>query len=130
MAIRSDLITLLTANLASSNASVSSELPYLSGGETLHVKNMKTVYVDEEQINKIELYNTLDNNDVFQTETLVSAFLTVDAKNQPGDIDTIVNNIVSARTGITGQTLKECEASTEINNDMVTYQFDFRFITV
>ena len=69
MAIRDTLVTGLTANLATSNVSVSSELPFNSGGEPLYVKNKKHVYVDEDNIDVTELYNTLDGNDIYQTET-------------------------------------------------------------
>lgn len=131
MAIRDDLISGLTANLASTTVQVSSELPFNSGGEVLHVKNMKYVYVDEDNINKTELYSTLDGNDLFQTETNVTAYLTVDAKTQPSDIDTIISTILAERLYVSGnQSSAECEMSTEINLDYITYQFDYNFIKV
>ena len=130
MAFRDTIITGLTANLATSNVSVSSELPFNSGGEPLYIKNKKHVYVDEDNKEVTELYNTLDGNDIFQTETTVQAFLTVDAKNQPSDIDTIVDTVVAERLGVSGPHIKECAVDTEITLDYITYSFDFRFITV
>ena len=130
MAIRDTLITGLTANLATSNVSVSSELPFNSGGEPLYIKNKKHVYVDEDNFDVTELYSTLDGNDIAQTETTVTAFLTVDAKNQPADIDTIVNTVIAERLGVSEPYIKECEVDTEITLDYITYNFDFRFVTV
>ena len=76
------------------------------------------------------MYNTLDGNDIFQTETTVTAYLTVDAKNQPSDIDSIVNVIVGERLGVSEPHIRECEVETEITLDYITYNFDYRFVTV
>ena len=91
---------------------------------------MKFVYLDEDNISKTELINCLDNNDVIETETTVQGFLSVDAKNQPGDIDTIVANIINSRNSISGQVIRECEMTTETEADVLTYTFDYRFVTV
>jgi len=130
MAIRDTLITGLTANLASSNVSVSSELPFVQSGDVrLDIKNKKTLYIDQDNVTKEVLYNTL-NGDVYQTLTSVTGYLTVDAKNQPGDIDTITDSIREARLGITGPFSRECATQTDITTDYITYTFDFEFITV
>jgi hypothetical protein len=130
MAIRDDLKSNLDVNLSGSNVAVSSELPYSTGGEALYNKNMKKLYLDEDNISKTELINCLDNNDVIETETTVTGFLSVDAKNQPGDIDTIVANIINSRNSISSQVIRECEMTTENTDDVITYTFDFRFVTV
>ena len=98
--------------------------------EALYNKNVKKLYLDEDNISKTEMINCLDNNDVIETETTVTGFLSVDAKNQPGDIDTIVANIINSRNAISSQMIKECEMTTENTDDVITYTFDFRFVTV
>lgn len=130
MAIRDDLLTGLTTNLASSNVSVSNELPFISGDIPLYQKNMKKVYLDEQQENITELFNSLDNNDVFETETLINAYLCVDAKNSLGDIDTIINTIQSERTNITNKTVRECNLTTDFIDDKIVYAFEYRFIAI
>ena len=130
MAFRDTLISNLTTSLSGSNVSVSTELPWNNSGTPLYINNKKKLYIDEDNIAKTELIPVLDNNDVFQTETTVQAFVTVDAKNQPDDIDTIVSTILAGKDGITGQTIKECEVNTEIETDYITYTFDYRFVTV
>ena len=93
MAFRDTLISDLTTTLSGSNVSVSSELPFVQSGDVrLDIKNKKTLYLDQDNVSKEVLYNTLDA-DVYQTVTSVTGYLTVDAKNQPGDIDTITNSI-------------------------------------
>jgi hypothetical protein len=130
MAIRDNLKANLDVSLAGSNVSVSSELPYSVGGETLYNKNMKYLYIDEDNIEVTELISCLDNNDVNQTETEITGFLSVDAKNQPGDIDTVITSILNSRNAISNQTIRECEMTTENTNDVITYTFNFRFVTV
>ena len=61
MSIRDELLTQLNTNLATHTAfSVSSELPFNSAGEALYTKNMKTVYLDEDQ--QEELYDYFVND--------------------------------------------------------------------
>lgn len=130
MAIRDDLKANLDVSLSGSSVSVSSELPWTSAGEPLYIKNMKKVYLDEDNISKTELFSTLDNQDVVETTTGVTGYLAVDAKTQPTDIDTVVSNVLTSRLAITGQASSECEMSTSTEADVLVYQFQFNFITV
>lgn len=130
MAFRDTLKANLDIALASTNVSVSAELPYSSAGEPLYQKNMKTVYIDEDNISKTILIPTLDNSDVTETTTTVTAYLAVDAKNDLSDIDSIVSSILNSRNAISGQTVNECEMETDIESDVLTYTFNYNFITV
>ena len=111
-AIRTSLITQLTTNLNSSNVGVSSELPFTSGGDTLYDKNMKTLYVDEENISQDTLYETLDRNKININSTVVSAYLTLDAKTQLSDINSIVSNVLTAKSVITNTMRSESDYET------------------
>jgi hypothetical protein len=126
-AIRSSLITQLTTNLTSSNVGVSSELPFTSGGDTLYDKNMKTLYVDEENISQDTLYETLDRNNININSSVVSAYLTLDAKTQLSDINSIVSNVLTAKSVITNTMRSESDYETEMTLDKITYTFEFRF---
>lgn len=130
MAFRDTLKANLDIALASTNVSVSAELPYSSAGEPLYQKNMKTVYIDEDNISKTILIPTLDDSDVTETTTTVTAYLAVDAKNDLSDIDSIVSSILNSRNAISGQTVNECEMETDIESDVLTYTFNYNFITV
>jgi len=131
MSKRSDLITQITTNLSGqSNISISSELPFDSGGNPLYEKNMNTVYVDEQEISVEELYSTLDQGVVNQTTTSINAYFSTDAKNQFNNIDTVVANLLIARNVITGTITSESSYETEITDDVITYTFEYNFITV
>jgi hypothetical protein len=131
MSKRSSLITQITTNLAAhSNVSISSDLPYDSAGDPLYEKNMNVVYVGEQDIAVEELYATLDQGSVLQTTTTVNAFLSTDAKNTFSDFDTIVANLLVARNVITGTVETASDYETEISDDVITYTFEYNFITV
>lgn len=129
MAIRDDIISRITTNLSGHTSySISSELPYTTD-QVLYLKNMRTIYVDEQQEEVTALFNTLDNNDINQSLTTVTAYLAVDAKNQTSDIDTVVSNVLLARDGVTAP-IKDSNVTTEIENDVLTYTFEYNFVTV
>jgi|DEB0MinimDraft_6_1074348.scaffolds.fasta_scaffold14022_2 hypothetical protein len=104
---------------------VSDELPFTASGEPLYVKNKKTVYVDDDVEGRVQLYRTLDQGSVYATETTVTAYLTVDAKNQPGIIDTVITLILDAKDVITGAQIVESTVTSEIEEDYVTYSFEY-----
>jgi len=131
MTVRSDLITQITTNLSGqSNISISEELPFESGGTPLFEKNPNVVYVDEEELIVEQLYRTLDQGNVNQTTTTVNAYLSTDAKNQFNDINTVVANLLIARNVITNVTDSNSDYETEITDDVITYTFEYNFITV
>lgn len=131
MAIRDDLITQITTNIAAhSNVSISQELPFDQSGVPLYNKNMGTVYVSEQDIEVEQLYRTLDQSNVNQTSTIVNAYLSVDAKNEYNDIDTVVANLLIARNAIANTIDSSSDYETEITDDVITYTFEYNFITV
>ena len=131
MSIRSDLLTQITTNLAShTNIRVSNELPFDTSGNPLYLQNKKFVYVDEQELNVEQLYRTLDQSNVNTTVTTVNAYLSVDAKNQLSDINTVVANILSARNTITGTIDSASDYETDIEDDVITYTFEYNFTTI
>lgn len=131
MTVRSDLLTQLSTNLAAhTNIKLSQELPWETGENPLYLQNMKTVYVDEEQINVEQLYRTLDQANVNSTVTTVNAYLSVDAKNQLSDINTVVANILLARNKIVSTTDSSSDYETETEGDVITYTFEYNFTTI
>jgi len=131
MSKRTDLISQITTNIAAHTSfAISEELPFLSGGIPLYEKNMRTIYVDEQQIAVDELYDTLDGQAVNQTTTTINAYLSVDAKEQLTDIDTVVANLLVARNGIANTIESTSDYETDIVNDVITYTFEYNFITV
>ena len=130
MTVRSDILTQLGTNLAGTSVKLSQELPWETGENPLYLQNMKTVYVDEEQIDVEQLYRTLDQSNVNTTVTTVNAYLSVDAKNQLSDINTIVANILLARNTIVSTTDSSSDYETETEGDVITYTFEYNFTTI
>ena len=141
MSIRTLLINQL--NQSTTNGGVVSgdyslevnELPWNASGEPLYVKNMKVVYVGEEDENKVQLYRTLDQGQVYQTETTVQAFLTEDAKNINSLNPTVIENMLNAKSVVNTANgfnvqLAESVVEHEIENDFITYTFEYTFTTI
>ncbi len=127
--MRDTLLTAITANVASSNVSVSSELPWIQGDDPLYSINMKKFYLGEEEISKTVLIETLDDGKIYETETIMEGYLQVDAKNPLSDIDTVISGILQSKSAIANTTIAESNYTTETENDRLTYTFEFRFIT-
>ena len=118
--------TQISTNISAFTAfKVSDELPFDSAGQPLYEKNKKTVYVDEGIQERVQLYRTLDQGSIYTTITTVNAFLTVDAKNQPSNIDTVITSILDAKDVITGAQSLESSVETEIEDDYITYSFEY-----
>lgn len=128
MSLRTDLLANVTTALSGSSVSVSSELPWSSGGTELYRKNKKKFYLSETDQDITQLQSTLDTNDVFQTEDVLQGFITVDAKNQPADIQTVVSAVLNSRLSVSDYFVRECEASSETDADEIIYTFEYRFV--
>ena len=130
MTIRSDLLSAITTAVTGSSVSVSTELPWVTGGIPLYDKNMKKIYVDTEEYIIEQLHTTFDANDVNRRETTVEAYLTVDAKNQPADIETILSAIIGTKDTIINCYNRMYDLSSTINEDRVTYTIEFKFLRI
>lgn len=133
MAIRDTLLANVTTQLASTSCGVSSELPWQSGQLPLYEKNMKKFYLAEENQDISTLFNTLqgtNNCEVYQTESTLTGYLSVDAKNQPSDITSVVSSVLNSRLSVSNVFIRECTVSTEIDNDKHLYTFEYRFVKV
>jgi hypothetical protein len=111
------------------------ELPWTASGDPLYVKNMRVVYLSEEEEAKVQLYRTLDQGSVYQTETMVQAFLTEDAKNINANNPTVIENMLNAKSVINtanGFNVQVAESSyeQEIEDDYITYTFEYNFTTI
>lgn len=129
--MRTELLAYLTANLTGS-IKTSLELPFQQGGDALYLKNMRRVYLDEEYTEQDQFIGVLDADDIMQNITYVRAFLAVDAKNRNTDLDSALQVLANARTGatITNSFRKECSYTTSIENDVLLYEFEYRFYTI
>ena len=130
--MRSGILTRLQSSFTTSTVfRVSTELPWSQGDNPLYLKNLKTIYVDKPEQISSSLIDTLDYNGVDQIDQTLEVFLAVDAKNPPTQLDSAVSTILSAKdyTGVTNFS-NESDYTVEINNDIMTYTFEFRISSV
>lgn len=131
MAYRDSLLTRIATVLNSySQFGHSSELPFVAGGTPLYVKNMKVVYLDEEQVEITDLIMTLDKRDIQQTTTIIRAYVAVDAKNKPSQTDSMLAAIEAAKSVIAPVVNADTIQSTEIQDDIIIYSIEYRFLTI
>lgn len=106
---------------------VSQELPWEQNGTALFRKNMKKIYVDQDQVKESTLIPTLDHQNVRDDEIITRAFVSVDAKNPPSQLDLLITKILSARdnTGITNYQVAS-DYTVDRTEDVLVYTFEFR----
>ena len=128
--MRTQLLAYLTQALTGS-IKVSEELPFEQGTVPLYLKNLRRVYLAEPERQQEQLLATLDT-DINQTITRVAGYLTVDAKNRNPDIDSALQVMGTAlnQTTISNSFRKEFDYTTTIQDDTVTYEFEYRFYTI
>jgi hypothetical protein len=131
--VRQELLTQISTNISAyTNFGVSTEIPWNSGDVPLYTSNMKTVYVDVEQVEFSELYPVVNGNNVDQTDTVITVFVSVDAKNAPANLSSVLSGIRSAKdlTTVDGIISRTVDMTSDIEDDVSTYTFNFRFITL
>lgn len=131
MALRDTLLANLSVALANSSVTSTSELPFTAAGVALYDKNMKKLYVDYDRTAFTEMFNTLNPaSDVPQREITVNAYFTLDAKNLPSDVDTVVNTVFNSRLSVSNCHVRDCSMTNLMAEDRLTYTFEFRFLTI
>ena len=131
--MRTQLRTQIVTNISAyTNFSVSTELPWEQNDSPLYLQNMKIVYVGEDSVETSEMIEVVNGLDVLQTSTTIPAYVTVDAKNEPANTQNVLSGIRSAvlLTTIDGIISRNVDMATTIDEDTVTYTFNFTFITL
>jgi len=127
--MRTEILNYITAQTLA-GFRVSDELPWDNNGTPLYMSNMKTVYVDLDQIEQNSVIDTLNGPSGAVDEiSTVSVYFVTDAKKLPTNYDTVVTAIRGARlaTTITGVIERLCQVSTQFESDRVVTRFDFSF---
>jgi len=125
--MRSQLLTYLSANIAS-GFKVSQELPWSTSGVALYNKNLKTLYLDQEQQELVDLIPLMNADAIQNRIDRVQGYLTVDAKNAPAQIDSVITTIRAATlsAGNLGDYhTKTFTIDTSIDGDQITYSFEY-----
>ncbi len=111
--------------------SVSQEIPWSESGNPLYLKNKKKVYVDKERREESTLISCLDGQDIYQDDLITEVYVSVDAKNPPSQLDTVISRILGAKssTGITNFGV-ESDYTLDKQEDVLVYTFEFRMNTI
>jgi len=114
------------------NFAVSRELPWDAAGTPLYIKNPKTFYVTMPESQESALFNTLcagQAPSLASRETVISAFVLVDAKNLPANYPELSDSVPTVKNtaGITGVRSREVDVNTTFEADALLTEFVFRF---
>ena len=126
--MRTELLSAITTAISTlTQFAVSSELPWEQNGTPLYRKNMKKIYVDRDRMEETTLIPTLNGNEVFQNDLITEVYLAVDAKNPPSQLDSVISQILSAKssTGIVNFG-NESDYTVDKQEDVMIYTFEFR----
>ena len=129
--MRSELITAIRAlpKATLGTFTVTDNLPWNSDGVPLTLKNLKTIYVGQDQRDLDPIVDTLDGFG-FATETITNqvSFAT-DAKTLPSNHASLVAAIQDLRLDFSNQGYRQRRVNifTEMEADMMTVTFDFVF---
>ena len=130
--MRDQLLTAITTVTSTlTQFAVSQELPWDQNGTPLFRKNMKRVYVDHDYTEETTLYPTLDNSNVLTDRSICNAWVCVDAKNPPTQLDQLITSVLACkdRTGIVNfQT--ESDYTLDKQEDVLILNFEFRLEAV
>lgn len=131
MAIRDDLLVALTSRLAAyNNFKVSTEFPYqVDGTQPLYLKNLRTVYADQGQPEVVDLFRTLNYDVLDITTTTVNVYFAHDAKNAPVNTANVITACLLAKNNVNCID-STVSVETEMENDVLTYTFEYNFTTV
>lgn len=101
-------------NLGSYN--LSRNLPRPENGQGLHLRNPKTIYVDNPEILVSPLIQTLGGPQISVEETTLSVVFSNDSKTVPANYASMIESIIQG---------KDQNYGTQFNNRRVTVTVDF-----
>jgi len=114
------------------NFKVSDELPFSNSGTAMFLKNPKTIYVEEDQYAEEPLVQALNGVDINSEVTTVRVYFSTDAKQQPSNYALAVSSIKAWKYQAENMIYnrKECDITTEYENDLQTTELEFRFTKI
>lgn len=107
---------------------VSVELPYDESGTALYLKNPKTIYVDNLQVEQEPLISTLGGMSIVNEVNIVRIYFTTDAKNPAANYSPTVNTLRNLKDSIElpGAQIREALVSTDYAGDLAVTELEYR----
>jgi hypothetical protein len=108
------------------------ELPWSENGLPLYIKNLKKVYVGQQQVELEPLVTTLNAINIHSEVSSVTVYLACDAKQTPPNLNDVVNVIRDAKNSVVidGVRRRDCLISTEFEGDVLVTVLEFRFTKI
>ena len=128
--MRTAIYDYLYANRASlKGLNLSDKLPWTDGPTPLYMANMKSIYVDVDQIQQQKLFDTINGNGAVDEITTVNVYFVIDAKALLTNYEDLVSVIKAARLSqdIIGVIERTCQVKAEYNADNLVTTFEFSF---
>jgi len=130
--MRSNLLSAITSATSTlTQFGVSMELPWQQNGLPLFRKNLKKIYVDQDYVEQSSLIPTLDHSNILENLQICRAYVAMDAKNPPTQLNQLIANILTCRdrTGIVNF-ISESDFTQEEIEDVLTLTFEFRLSNI
>jgi hypothetical protein len=124
--MRTEILAEIRA-LGTAGYTISSELPWDASGTPLYVKNKRTVYASEPNVEDTVLVNTLcGGSRVFARNRNMTVYLAVDAKQKPANYDQLVEDILDLSSLFRSFYTVEVELVNTLENDTLLAEIEFR----
>lgn len=106
--------------------------PWDQQGTPLYIRNPKVFYVSQPESTQTAAFNLLNSGcggQIANKVTSISVFVLVDAKQQPSNFDSLVDQVQTVKdsAAITAVTSRECDVVSTFENDTLLTEFVFRF---
>ena len=110
----------------------SREQPWSENATPLYIKNLKKIYVSQDQVEAVPLITTLDGMTVPSEVTTVTVYLACDAKQTPPNLDQVIEVMRTAKdiTTLPGIIRRECSIDSSYQADILVTEFTFRFTNI
>lgn len=107
----------------------SQELPWAENGNPLYLKNLKKVYVGEDEVTVEPLVTTLNADNIHTETTSVRAYVACDAKQTPPNYNDVIATMKEARLVVTDEGIRrrECIVTRDFVNDVIVTELEYRF---
>jgi len=111
---------------------LSTELPWVDGGVPLYLKNLKKIYVDVVEFSNNPLISALNGLAINSETSIVRLYFACDAKTLPSNYEAVVTNLKAGKdiTTIAGVNARECEVTTDLENDVLVTTLEYRFTKI
>jgi hypothetical protein len=113
------LAYLKTQNLGT--LAISNDLPFDDSGVALYTKNVKKVYVDQQQVSNEPVLQTLGGVNINNQAASVTIYFAIDAKNLVPNYDTIVSTLQAVKDNVSIPNVhtRSADVSTEYVDDLL-----------